>query len=302
MATLRGNMSQLLVPGIHQTYFEWLPEHPEEYSQFLKVETSDREHEQEQIFGGIGLARIKPEGTPITYQDPVQGGSKRYTHDTFALAFQVTEEMMDDDKYGIIRKIPQELMKAMRQRVEQKGAEPLNTGTTTTLTADGATLFSTSHPLLNPSIGTVTTATQSNRLNPASDMTATAIQNLMLMAESQVSETGMKVRLSPTDVWFHPDLQFVAQRLFGSQFDPDTGTNAINTVAGRLNPHVLHYITSTTFWAVSSREQNTMKFFWRKRPVTDSTDDFETKSAKYSLHSRFTSGVTDYRGWWLGRT
>lgn len=300
--TLTGNLSTLLVPGLHQIYFEWLSEHPEEYSQFLKVETSDREFEQEQVYGGLGLARLKPQGTPISYDDPLQGGSKRYTHDTFALAFQVTEEMMDDDKYGVIRQIPKELMKAMRQRVEQKGAEPLNTGTTTTLTADGDTLFNTAHKLQDASKGVVTTGTQSNRLNPASDMTITAIQNVMLLAESTVSDTGMRMRIQPTDVWFHPDLQFVAQRLFGSQFDPDTGTNAINTIQGRLNPHALHYLTSSTFWAVSSSEHNYLKFFWRKRPVTDSTDDFETKGSKYSLHARFSSGATMYHGWYLGRT
>jgi len=286
-----------MAPGLSEVMFEWLKEHPEEYSQFCKVQTSDRPYEQDQILGGLGLARAKPEGTPIAYDDPIQGGSKRYTHDTFALAFQVTEEMIDDDQYGKIRQIPQELIKAMRQRVEQKGAEPLNLGFTTMLTADGVSLFNTAHPLLDPSKGAITTATYGNRLNPDATLGVTALQNILLLYENIPSETGMRMRCTPTDLWFPPDLQFLAQKILGSQFDPDTGNNAINTVQGRLKPHVLHWLTSTTAWFVSSSECNYVKFFWRKRPVIDSTDDFETKSAKHSLHARFTSGATDWRGW-----
>ncbi len=76
MATIRGNFSQLLAPGLNDVMFEWLKEHPEEYSQFLKVGTSKRAYEQDQIIAGLGLARIKPEQENITYDDPEQGGSR----------------------------------------------------------------------------------------------------------------------------------------------------------------------------------------------------------------------------------
>src|ERR1700704_2095740 len=148
MATTRGNFAQLLAPGLQNILMEWLPEHPEEYSQFMNVETSDRAYDEDQVIGGLGLARTKLEGEQITYDDPIQGGSKRYLHTTFALGWQVTMEMLQDDRYDIMQKIPAELMKSCRQLWEQQAANTLTNGYSSTVTANGVSLFNTAQPLL----------------------------------------------------------------------------------------------------------------------------------------------------------
>lgn len=290
MATIRGNFAQLIAPAIMEVIFEKLKEFPEEYSQFCEVSSSTAAYDEDQMIAGLGLAKKKEEGEPITYDDPIQGGSKRYIHDSYANGWQVTREMMDDEKYGIMKKIPGELMKGSRQTWEQVGANVLNNGFTTVTSVDGVSLFNTAHPLLGG-------GTYSNRLNPDSDPSITAFQDICIQYEKMVNERGLKMKLSPDDVWFPPDLQFIMGKIFQSQYEPFTGENQINVMQGRLTPHVLHFLTDTNSWFVSSKEYNDLKFKWRKRPEMEAADDFETKGSKHSIFLRISAGVTDWRGW-----
>lgn len=290
MATTRGQFAQLLAPGLAEVMFEWLKEHSEEYSEFLEVETSESAYEEDQIMAGLGLARKKNEGAGVTYDDPIQGPSRRYIHDTYALAWQVTKEMLDDDRYDLMRKIPGELSKSVRQSVEILGAQPLNLGFSTMLTADGVSAFNNTHPLLGG-------GTYSNLLTPSVDISITGLQNVLLLYENMVNERGLKMRISPNRLWIAPENQFVAGEILQSSYRPYTGSNEINVMQGRLEPRVLHFLTSTTRWYVSSDEHNKFKMKWRMKPVMDSTDDFETKGTKHSIVYRLSVGTTEWRGW-----
>lgn len=288
MPTIRGQFGQLLAPGLNAIMFEWLKEHPEEYSQFLNVELSDSAYEEDQIVAGLGLARKKPEGEGISYDDPIQGASKRYIHDSYALGWQITREMLDDEKYNVMKKIPAELMKGSRQTWEQLGANVLNGAFGTTTTADGFALCHTAHPLLGG-------GTYPNRLSPDSDISVTSLQDILIIFENTVNERGLRMRLEPRDLWIPPALQFVAGEVLQSQFKPYTGNNEINTVQGRLNPAVLHFLTSSTAWFVTA-DEHFMKFKWRQKPTTDTIDDFETKGVKHSIYFRNSAGATHWQG------
>jgi hypothetical protein len=291
MATTRGQFSQLLAPGLQAILFEWLPEHPEEYSQYMMVETSDSAYDEDQIIAGLGLARVKNENTQITYDDPIQGGTKRYLHFTYALGWQITMEMLQDDRYDIMQRVPPELMKSCRQLWEQASANTLYGGFTTTVTADGVSLFNTAHPLLGG-------GTQSNRLSPLSDFSVTSLQDLIILYENMLNERGLRMMLIPRKLWGPPEMQFVFSEVLQSQYKPYTGNNEINPVQGRLDPAVLHFLPSATTWMVSAGDDpNNVKFKWRQKPVADTIDDFETKGVKHSLVFRFATGATDYRGW-----
>lgn len=289
--TTRGQFAQLLAPGLMDVMFEWLKEHPEEYSQFLNVETADSAYDEDQVIGGLGLARRKLETEQITYDDPIQGGSRRYIHDTYALGWQITQEMREDDKYAIMKKIPGELMKSARQTWETVGANVLNLGFTTVVSANGISFFNTAQPLLGG--GTV-----SNRLNPDSDFGVTALQDILIMFENQVNERGLKMRLSPSNLWIPADLQFVVAEVLQSPLKPFTANNEINAVQGRLTPAVLHFLTDTNAWFAScGKDSNYAKFKWRRKPSMDSADDFETKGTKHSIDFRISAGVTHWHGW-----
>lgn len=289
--TTRGQFAQLLAPGLQEVMFEWLKEHPEEYSQFLAVETSDSAYDEDQVVAGLGLVKKKLESEQITYDDPIQGGTKRYIHDTYALGWQVTREMREDDRYNIMRQIPGELMKSCRQTWETVGANVLNLGFTTVVSANGIAFFNTAQPLLGG--GTV-----SNRLSPDADLSQTSLQDILILFENQVNERNLKMRLSPKNLWIPPDLQFVAAEVLQSAHKPYTANNEINAVQGRLEPSVLHFLTDANAWFVScGSDCNYAKFKWRRKPATDSADDFETKGTKHSIDFRVSAGVTHWNGW-----
>lgn len=290
MATTRGAFAQLIAPGLMDIAFERLQQFPEEYSQFMEVSTSDSAYDEEQMMAGLGLARLKPEGEGITYDDPIQGGTKRWVHDVYALGWQITMEMIRDEKYGIMKKMPGELMKSCRQRWEQLGANALNLAFTTTTSVDGVALISASHVLLGG-------GTYSNRLSPDADVSETSIQDILILYENMVNERGLKVQISPDKWWGPPELQFIISKVMQSTFQPGTGNNDINTVQGRLQPSILHFLTSTTAWFVSSSDNNDLKFKWRSKPVMDSADDFETKGTKHSIMFAASTGALDWRGW-----
>jgi hypothetical protein len=293
MATTRGGFGQLLAPGLNDLLFEWLEEHPEEFSQFLNVGTDDGAYLEDQIIAGLGLARTKLEGEEISYDDPIQGATQRYLHVTYALGWQITMEMMQDDRYSLMKRMPGELMKSHRQVWEQAGTNILQSGMPggTVNTADGVTLFNSAHPLLGGS-------TYSNVLSPLADLSVTSLQDGIILQENMVNERGLRMMIKPSKLWMPPELQFVAQEILQSQYKPYTANNEVNPMQGRLDPAILHFLTDNTFWAISSGDDpNNVKFIWRSKPVADTIDDFETKGAKHSVVCRFSTGATDWRGW-----
>ncbi len=290
MASFRGAFGQLLAPGANEIMFDYLAEHPEEYSQFLNVETSSMAYEEDQQMAGMGLARKKPEGTPITYDDPIQGGSKRYVHDLLALAWQATKEMQDDEQYGIMKKIPGEMMKSCRQSVEQTGANVLNGAFSTTTVTDGLALCHVAHPLLGG-------GTYQNRMNPDSDISQTAIQDALILFENMIDHRGRKMRIEPQNLFIPPGLQFIAGEVLQSTFKPGTGNNEINVVQGRLTPIVLHFLTAPNAWFVTANIAETfLKLFWRQKYQTATIDDFETLGTKSSVNFRLSAGASAWEG------
>lgn len=272
--------------------FDYLDQHPEEFSQFLQMETSDSAYEEYQKFAGIGGARRKAEGNPIEYDDPIQGGSKRAIHETYALGWIVTKEMKADDKYGLIKQIPGEFAQSMRHVMEQTGANLLNLGFTTATTVDGVSFFNTAHPLLGPEGGTL-----SNRHASNAGLSQTALQDMMIIGENYTDDRGIKRHCKPTDLWIAPENQWIAKKILKSTLEPGTGNNDINVTEDIVKLHILHYLTSSTAWFLSTKGKNKAKFYTRQKPVIESADDFDTKGAKHSVDARFSAVADEFYGW-----
>jgi hypothetical protein len=290
MASTRGAFSQLLAPGLFSVIYEDLEMHPEEYSQLFNIYPSESAYEEDQLIAGLGTVPQKPEGTAIALDEPIQGGSLRYTMVSYGLGFQVTREMWDDDKYGIMRRVSQDFAGSIRQTVEAAFAGVLINSFTTQKTIDGVSLCNTAHPLLGG-------GTYSNRSATDIAFSVSGLQELTLLFEKMVNERGLLKRTVPEQVWMATDNQFKAGEILHSAYKPYTGTNEVNTMQGRFTPYVNHYFTNPNqWWMTSAKRGHTLKGYWRTQPQFDSQDDFMTKGASFSVFFRFVPGVTYWHG------
>jgi len=292
MGATRGQFAQLLAPGIFAVIYDNLAQHAEVYPQIFTVLPSTRAYEEDQIIAGLGNVPRKLEGEGIAYDQPIQGGSVRYTHESFALGFQVTKEMWDDDQYGIMKRVSSDFGRGIRQTLESTYASVLNNGFTSTVTANGETLFNSTQPLLGG-------GSYSNRSATDIALSVTGIQEALLAFDKMVNERGQLVVLEPRELWIHPDDQFKASEILHSAYEPYTGNNTVNTVQGRLSPMINRYFTSPSAWFVlAGKTDQSLKGYWRTQPEFDSQDDFDTKGAAFSTFFRFSCGVTDWKGTW----
>jgi hypothetical protein len=226
--------------------------------------------------------------------DPIQGGSQRLTHQSYALGFQVTREMYSDDLYNMIKQVGSDFSASIKQTIEATFANVLNNGFTTgvtgTLTVDGQTLFNLAHPLLGG-------GTYSNRAATDISLSISGMQEIVLLAEKSVNERNLIKRLMLKTLVIPPDLQFIAGEILNSSYKPQTGDNDVNVLQGRMEPVMNHYLTSKTAWfAFADKAMHHLQFFWREQPAFDSQDDFFTKGANFSTFFRFSTGAWYWQG------
>ena len=242
----------------------------------------------------LGAVPTKPEGERLKMDDPIQGGSQRLTHQSYALGFQVTREMYDDDLYGKIKRVASDFSASIKQTVESAAANVLNNGFNAgagaTTTIDGVTLWNTAHPLLGG-------GTYSNRASTDISLSVSGLQEVILLFERMVNERGLIKRSIPTQLLIPPDLQYVAGEILNSAYKPSVGTNEVNVLQGRLEPIMNHYLVSKTAWYVlGPKSSHHLQFFWREQPTFDNQDDFFTKGMNFSTFFRFSAGAWYWHG------
>lgn len=293
MTTIRGNFSNLLAPGIRNVIFGKYKERPEEYSKILNVGTSKRQYEEDTQVAGMGAVPLKGEGTATQYDDPAQGYKTTYTHLAYGLGFRVTQEMYDDDLYGVMNKMSKTLAISARNRIETSGAALLNNGFSTAHTTEGKALFATDHPLLKGG------GSASNRLATDSDLGVTSLRDAIILMEKTPMENGMIANIIPKLLVVTPDDKFMARELLGSEWRPGNANNEINAFLDEdLVYFVNHYLTDSDAWFLGADKGETeLHFLWRTKITFANDNDFDTGDAKYKIFFRFSYGWSDWRGW-----
>jgi Mu-like prophage major head subunit gpT len=312
MTMVRGAYAQLMAPGAHAAFVHWLntKQRASEYEMVFNIDTSDKAYEDEWEFSGIGPLPEKPEGEALTYQDAVQGGTKRYQHYTYGLGVRASFELFDDDQYGIIKQVPKALARSAQFTIEQNAWNVFNLGFTSQVTSDGVSLFNNQHPLLGgtaatnigPGLGNVISApgTYPNRPATDVDLSITALQLAIQQFERMPDSQGMPIQVKPSLLIIPPELKFIAREILGSPHKPYTSDNEINSILNEdLKYFVGHYLTGVSPWYLTAAKDETwLKFFWRQRLDEDFADDFDTRSVKQVSFMRFSVGATSWIGVW----
>lgn len=283
MTMVRGNFGDLLAPGFRKIFMQEFEEYPSEYEQLFNINTSNRQYEDDSFVSGFGLIPKKSEGVEMDSDDILQGFSTRYVHDTYALQYRITEEMIEDELYGIIKKLPAALGRSMRITIETDAANQLNRAFNSAYTgADGKPLCATDHPLLDGS-------TQKNMLSVPADLTAASLEQALLDIAATTDDRGLLMHLRPAKLVVPPALEWTARKLLNSTLDPDSANNAINPAKGALQLVVNHYLTDNDAWFILC-DRHEMNWFWRVKPDHMQSNDFGTGDAKFKVRARWSRG------------
>jgi len=281
---LTPQMADLLTDGFRtiideEVYTRWEPQ----YSQVFHVETSTKPDENDSEITGFGLMPVKTEGAAIVYDDPQQAFDTTYTHLTYGMGFQASEEMVEDDQYRKIRNMPRQLARSAIETVETIDFNHLNRAFNSSYTgADGLELCSTAHLLQGG-------GTYQNELTSAADLSATSLEQAFIDIAAWTDHRGKKIRCRPSKLIIHPTNDWTSVKLLQSQLDPESSNNNVNPARGRLSVLVSPYLTDTDAWFIQC-DQHFMYHFWRRAMRNGRDQDFDTGNLRHKIDFRMSSG------------
>ena len=301
MAINRASISKELLPGLNAVFGMEYGEVNNEHEPLFEVENSDRAFEEEVLFTGFGTAPTKGEGASVSYDDAQESYSARYTAETIALAFAVTEEAMEENLYDTFAKLRAKgLARAMANTKQVKAANIYNNGFSDTI-GDGAAFFSASHP-------TISDGLQSNLLG-AADLSEATLETALTTAQKTKDDRGILIGASVVSLHIPVDYWAVADKILSSPGNTGTSaasanpnTNAINAIRNMGMVPEGYYInrrfTDTDAWFVKTDVPNGTKMFVRSPLQTKMEPDFDTGNLRFKARERYSFGVSDWRGWY----
>jgi len=300
MAINRSSIAKELLPGLNAVFGIEYGDVNNEHEALYDVENSDRAFEEEVLFTGFGTAPTKGEGAAVTYDDAQESYTARYTNETIALAFAVTEEAMEDNLYDTFAKLrARGLARAMANTKQVKAANLFNNGFSDTI-GDGAAFFSASHP-------TISAGSQSN-LIAASDLSEATLETALTNVQKITDDRGILIGASSVSLHVPVDSWAIADRVLASPGSTQVSAAAANPNTNAINAtrhmgmlpdgfYVNRRFTDTTSWWIKTDVPNGTKMFVRTPLQTKMEPDFDTGNLRFKARERYAFGVSDWRGW-----
>lgn len=294
MAISRSQLLKELVPGLHALFGMSYKRYENQHLQIFEVNSSDRAYEEEVLLSGFGAAPVKQEGQGILYDEATEAWTARYTHETIALGFSITEEAMEDNLYDkLSTRYTKALARSMAYTKQVKAANVLNNASSSSyLGGDGKSLAATDHPI---SLG----GTFSNKFSTFTDLSETALESAVITIAGFVDERGLPIAVKPSTLILPQALVFVAKRIFGSTGRVGTADNDINALKSMdaiPGGYVVNnFLTSTTAWFLKTDIDDGLKMFQRAPIKTAMEGDFETGNVRYKARERYSFGWSDPR-------
>jgi hypothetical protein len=295
MAISRAQLLKELLPGLNALFGLEYAKYGEEHKEIYETETSERSFEEETKLSGFSAAPVKNEGSAISYDNAQEAWTARYTHETIAMGFSITEEAVEDNLYdSLSSRYTKALARGMAYTKQVKAAYVLNNAFTGGPTyGDGVVLCSTAHPL-------VSGGTNSNRPTTGADLNETSLENAVIQIAGWTDERGLLIAAKPKKLIVPPSLMFVATRLLETELRVGTTDNDINALKNNGSiPEgytVNHFLTDTNGWFLLTDVPNGLKHFVRTPMSTGMDGDFDTGNVRYKARERYSFGVSDPLG------
>jgi hypothetical protein len=298
MAISRAQLAKELEPGLNSLFGMSYDTYSREYEQIFAIEDSQRAFEEEVLVTGFGGAPVKTEGQGVQFDNASESYTARYTHDTIALAFSLTEECVEDNLYDSLgKRYVKALARSMANTKEVKGADVLNNAFSSSFAGgDGKALIATDHPLAGG-------GTAANRATTMADLNETSLEDALIDISTFTDDRGLTISVQATKLVVPPQLVFVADRILESTLRVGTADNDINAIR---NTGVLpggytvnHYLTDPdAFFLLTTVTEmgEGLKMFQRTAMETSMEPDFSTGNLRYKARERYSFGFSDWRG------
>jgi hypothetical protein len=308
MAINRASISKELLPGLNAVFGMEYGEVADEHKPLFETENSDRAFEEEVLFTGFGTAPTKAEGAAVSFDDAQESFTSRYTHETVALAFAITEEAMEDNLYDTFAKLRAKgLARAMANTKQVKAADVFNNGFNSSFTGgDGQQLFSASHP-------TIGDGNQSNTLG-ATDLSEASLESSLITISKAKDDRGILIGLQTQSLHIPSDLAFTADQILNSTMSTTIGVNPTTAANGATNVNDINSIrnqgmvpggffvnrrfTDTNAWFLKTDCPNGAKMFVRSPLQTKMEPDFDTGNVRFKARERYSFGFSDWRSYY----
>jgi hypothetical protein len=295
MAISRAQLLKELLPGLNALFGLEYARYGEEHKEIYETETSERSFEEETKLSGFSAAPVKNEGSAIAYDNAQEAFTSRYTHETIALGFSVTEEAIEDNLYdSLSSRYTKALARAMAYTKQVKAAAILNNGFSASYPGgDGVALFATNHPLVSGGVN-------SNEPATPADLNETSLEAAVIQIAAWTDERGLLIAARPRKLIVPPSLQFVATRLLETELRVSTADNDINALRNNGSiPEgyaINHFLTDPDAWFLTTDVPNGLKHFVRTPMQTSMDGDFDTGNVRYKARERYSFGWSDPLG------
>ena len=295
MAISRSQLVKELEPGLNALFGLEYSRYENEHAEIFITETSDRAFEEEVMLTGFQGAEVKQEGAPVVFDNASEAYTSRYTHETIALAFAITEEAIEDNLYDrLASRYTRALARSMANTKQVKGAAVLNNAFNSAFTGgDGKELCATDHPLANG-------GTFSNELSTAADLNETSLEQSLIDIAAFVDERGLRIAIQGRKLIVPKELQFTAERILKTPLRTATADNDINAIKNMgMIPEgyrVNHFLTDTDAFFIMTDAPNGLKHFVRSPIKTAIEGDFDTGNVRFKARERYVFGFSDPRG------
>jgi hypothetical protein len=292
MAINRAQLAKELEPGLNALFGMEYARYEAEHTEIFDTESSDRAFEEETLIVGFGNAEVKAEGSGVRFDNANEGYTSRYTHETVALAFALTEEAVEDNLYDRLgARYTKALARSMANTKQIKAAAVLNNAFDTT-GGDGVTLINTAHPLGGG-------GTLANRATTMADLNETSLEDALINISTFTDDKGLNIALKGMKLIVPPQLQFVADRLLQTPGRVGTSDNDINSIKNQgMIPDgyvVNHYLTDTDAFFLKTDCPDGFKYFERSPMQTALEGDFDTGNMRYKARERYSFGYSNFR-------
>ena len=294
MPISRAQLAKELEPGLNALFGMEYDRYENEHAEIFDTESSDSAFEEEVMLAGFGSAPTKNEGGAVNFDDAQESFTSRFTHETIALAFSITEEAIEDNLYDrLASRYTRALARSMAHTKQVKAANVLNNAFSSGTTGgDGVELCSLVHPLSGG-------GTFANEPSTDADLNETSLEDALISISGFTDERGLKIALRGMKLIIPPALQFVAERLMASNLRVGTADNDVNAIRskGMLSDGyvVNHFLTDTDAFFIKTDAPNGLKHFERAPIKTQMEGDFDTGNMRFKARERYSFGFSDPR-------